>query len=468
MEPQLFSYRPTNDNRNAVVFIHGFSGNYLDTWGNFPWILASDLSLQDYDFWSLGYPTSRKFDMVFWEADPRLDELTDYLGSRFTKGELSDYESVSLVCHSMGGLLARRMILKYPKIESKLKSLTMFGTPNNGLKKASFISKLKAQVSDMVPDSQFICSLNNEWSERYSNGETPFSLLSITGLSDDFVPKENSHFSGFCDDPIFVQGNHLSMVKPATHNCESVKIFKNVLEQDMTLQQAQVRQMSIADEALTTDHFEFEISQITGKEPDFVKRVVKLALEIEAAGHSERALQFLKEWKSHHTDIQGTYAGRLKRRWQVFNDINDAIEALDNYKQALEISLTNDDADQVYYHAINVAFMYFVTRLSGLDESLEQAQIYARQANEYSRKTDTNYWNMATLAESYLYFEQTEEAITCYKMALSQKPKADQRMLESTGQQAYFIVEEFAKRGRSLEGFINRLVDLSADRIKSA
>ena len=86
-----------------------------------------------------------------------------------------------------------------------------------------------------------------------------------------------------------------------------------------------------------------------------------------------------------------------------------AARSLELYRGALDVSLAADDHEQVYYHAINVAFLTYVV----LDRKDEAAKL-ARLALEHCAKAPRNLWRVATEAEAQLYLDQPAQALDSF------------------------------------------------------
>ena len=94
--------------KDVIVFIHGFIGDYVNTWGK-PSVLLDDPRFnRNYDFVFYGFKTALYGDVpVFDEEAAKLDRL-------LTRLEES-YKSITLVTHSKGGVLAMRTLLNRAK-----------------------------------------------------------------------------------------------------------------------------------------------------------------------------------------------------------------------------------------------------------------------------------------------------------------------------------------------------------------
>src|SRR6267378_2095132 len=94
--------------KDAIVFVHGFTGDYVSTWGT-PKVLLDDPRFnRNYDFVFYGFRTTFHRDLPAFEAEAeKLDGLLTHLED--------NYKSITIVTHSNGGLLAMRTLLNRAK-----------------------------------------------------------------------------------------------------------------------------------------------------------------------------------------------------------------------------------------------------------------------------------------------------------------------------------------------------------------
>ena len=153
-----------------------------------------------------------------------------------------------------------------------------------------------------------------------------------------------------------VPGNHLQMVKPDGPDHLSVKVAMAFLSGSGV----------VADSALVAAErarFQATVRQLRpsiGLLDD--RALVALALALESLGQQDEAIAALEAQPNRGTDPTGVLAGRLKRRWLLERQASDAKASLDLYSQALDQARAVNDHSQVYYHAINVAFMEWAYR----------------------------------------------------------------------------------------------------------
>src|SRR5436189_137589 len=137
--------------KDVIVFVHGFIGDYVNTWGK-PKVLLEDPRFnRNYDFVFYGFKTALFGDVpVFDEEAARLDRTLTHLEQ--------DYKSITIVTHSKGGLLAMRTLLNrahdFPaKQPYQIHRIVMFTplTENVSLaQQAEFVKLLGQQSADIA------------------------------------------------------------------------------------------------------------------------------------------------------------------------------------------------------------------------------------------------------------------------------------------------------------------------------
>ena len=141
--------------------------------------------------------------------------------------------------------------------------------------------------------------------------------------------------------------------------------------------------------------------------------------------HWSRMANVTKQWRySSGTRLsepmfKGPLAGRIKRMWIENEDLGFAQHALGLYQEALDKARQTGDASQIYYHAINVAFLEFVA-FDRLDRAREMAELALINASV----ADENTWSVATQAEANLYLGRRDVALYFYRRMLAFEAEA--------------------------------------------
>lgn len=217
-------------NPNLIVFVHGIVGSAQGTWKNkdsgqnWPSLVAEDPLFSGTDILVYNYPSSlveRKFSMA---------GLTQRMAIEFRSNDIAigEYEKITFVAHSMGGIIVRNYILENPEIVPKINALYLFSTPMNGSALANILSV--ARKSPLVKNlaipndgEGFLSDLRREWREKrmskkfdtFCAFESAPVLRTVTVVAE--LSAELLCDSGFVEIP----EDHFSMVKPASRNAYS-------------------------------------------------------------------------------------------------------------------------------------------------------------------------------------------------------------------------------------------------------
>ena len=439
------------DNKTAIIFVHGFGGDAGETWGNFPTFIKEDEALKGWDIYSVGYNTSLLPDIQgIWSSNPNVTALAGFFRTLINDRFGLSYKKISIIAHSMGGLVTQRAILDLMKLEEDdtvVHSVVLFGTPSGGLKNARLGKGINKQVTDMASDSEFIKNLREEWNAVI--GDHPkFKFLTCAGDLDDFVPPQSSLEPFNESFHKRVNGNHVAIVKPATNDHISYKVVRKLLLDDLAFYQGK---WDSAEVALEMGDFQRAREKLEANKDNLgPKQIVMYAFAIEATGDRDAAVKYLKEQaeKTQNTDIMGTLAGRWKRAYVSDLKPEYAQKSLDLYQQAYKTSSENEDTEQIYYHAINLAFLFFKTKK--YKDAKEYAQIAMSNASKSAVK---DIWKYATIAEACLYLDDEAGAYYNYLIALEKGSEVWQK--ESMYIQWLSIVQQ--KGMEELEGRLRRL-----------
>ena len=282
----------------------------------------------------------------------------------------------------------------------------LFGTPSAGLRKASWLAVWKRQLRNMASGSEFITALRQDWASRFEP-EPHFVLRVVAGRERDQFVHPTSSLGPFQRQfHSVVPGNHLSMVRAADTNSPSVRLLMSVLSN-----------VPVAGETAATLTLAAEIPNATASalikaHGDGMSQqdVVRAALALEQTGKRDEALALLQRYQTLGTDVQGTLAGRIKRMWTENEDLGFAQHALDLYRNALDVARKMGDASQIYYHAINVAFLEFVA-FDHVESAREMAQLALKNAS----LAEESAWSVATQAEANLYLGHRDIALDLYR-----------------------------------------------------
>lgn len=242
------------DNKNSLIlFIHGLNGG-LDTWSfndetSFPGLLAAEEDIvATFDIACFNYFT--KFSQTYaktsgflarlfgsknkFEKNLPTDEISELLHTEMSIN-LSDYERIILIAHSMGGLISKNLILNNIDHDEgyNIIGFISLAVPHSGAKLASLLSMVSksAQNFDLSLLSTATDNLNRRWLN--CNKKLPLTRY-VYGSLDSCVDKksalpmdsERGNFIG-------VNEGHISISKPDSNQATVfVAVKKYILQID--------------------------------------------------------------------------------------------------------------------------------------------------------------------------------------------------------------------------------------------
>jgi hypothetical protein len=418
-------------NEAAVIFVHGFTGDWEKTWGRIPGFLTAEPKLKGWDLFGFGYESRRRFDLLgLWTADAALPEIAIKLYTTIsTEVPKGKYKAIALVAHSMGGLVVQEAVTKHADLRTRTTHLILFGTPSGGLAKADKLAFVKQQIENMKPDSVFIEGLRTKWTEQHLDSDPKLRFLTIAGELDQFVPPSSSLEPFVESARRVVPGNHVTMLDVDSPADLSVKILIEGLT---------------GGAALAGPRNAARVAAEIGESAQLVERLwpsgermpaglddtgaVDLAVALERIGRSPDAIAVLSAHKPQGTDVQGVLAGRLKRRWLLTRAEADYQSAARLYQQAYDqaIGSVPPDSDQAYYHGINLAFLE-LAHAQNYGAAIQKARQLAQEVLNHCEKAQDprqELWRVATEGDALTILGRWEEALQKHRRAMRkiQKP----------------------------------------------
>ncbi len=135
--------------------------------------------------------------------------------SMFAKDEIlkviDDYDSINFICHSMGGLVIKSLLISDTKVLGKTNFYITLGTPHRGTKTAKFEYGMNRQVNDLKETSQIITYL----SDKFELIKDKINCRYYVAEKDEWVkPQENSYPMFETDNIFLVNCSHTEISKP--------------------------------------------------------------------------------------------------------------------------------------------------------------------------------------------------------------------------------------------------------------
>jgi triacylglycerol esterase/lipase EstA (alpha/beta hydrolase family) len=224
-----------------VVFVHGlFSSG--EVWKPFKQLIAGDPDLADFaniHCFEYDSPFIRlRLDRRIAETDDIADLLRTYLST-----ELRDAESIVLVTHSQGGLVVQRFLARALRRGegrdlARIKRILMYACPNSGSEFLLSVRKLaklwrNPQERHLRPFDRAVVETQQTLLRAIVNAhgctdtECHIPIAAYGGMSDKIVPPSVSTWvfplSGV------VEGDHFSVVRPASRDASSYRVLKATL-----------------------------------------------------------------------------------------------------------------------------------------------------------------------------------------------------------------------------------------------
>ena len=403
------SFRETKGANNLLLFIHGFSGEAANTFGSIPDMLMKDSKMDGWDMKPFGYSqyVTPEMGKDIWAGIEDIDRISDYL-STSVKYKFDKYDRIAIVAHSLGGLIAQRAILNFKEeFQNKISHLILLGTPSNGVEPVKLERLWNNKYQQMSSEGNFITSLRKDWKNKFEE-EYPFKLKVVASTNDEFVTIDSCYAPFGKDHQVTIDGKHLSMVKPENENDDCYGLILNTLtDTEFANKYSNSEEINIA-----LGKYDVVVKQLLPKKDALDKNGLKrLVFALEGLDRRDEALKILDEHPSaqEDTDLMGIIGGRYKRAYLKFPSKSDGEAAFVYYDLALEKSATKKNYGQIYYHAINLAFLSIV-----VENDKKKMCAYAKQALAATAKRDDDPWKDATIAEANLYLGNFDKAKEFY------------------------------------------------------
>ncbi|NOY47429.1 MAG: hypothetical protein GXO84_04360 [Chlorobi bacterium] len=423
-----------NEGNNLLLFLHGFSGESKDTFGNIPTMLQSDSNFDGWAMKPLGYSpiVQPKLGKDIWGAILDVDKIAGYLKTSI-QCKFKDYDRIAIVAHSLGGLVAQKTILFLDDDNrNRISHLIMFGTPSNGISPEVLTKQWNKKYSEMSNEGNFITSLRTEWKETF-NDKYPFKLKIAASSEDEYVSVDSCHKpfdKKYCE---FVDGKHLMMVKPKDDKDDAYLLILNTLTGSKFFNQYTNKE----EINLTLGKYDTVVNELLPKKDDLDKRgLTQLIFALEGLERKDEVYDILNNHPiaQSNTDLMGIIGGRHKRDYLKTYSYKSSKLSHEYYSKALQISVENEVYSQIYYHAINLAFLSIVT---DPETGKSEMKKYANQALEATQHCDDNIWKYATVAEANMYLGNLETSKEFYIKASENIPIREKLSMHTNAYAGY-------------------------------
>lgn len=203
--------------KSMIIFIHGLGGEPAETWGNFPALIGADDSLREFEVGLFGFPTSLFSLPIIGRKHLKIQTLADALRT-FIENRYPDRDNLILVCHSLGGLIARRFLVDQVKrkVPLRVKALLLYGVPHNGnalAEVATLIAWQHNQLRQLCRESDLVRDLDADWTTFALGGKV--NVRYVVGGLDRVVSEQSARSSwGQTSVDVVADRGHRDLVKP--------------------------------------------------------------------------------------------------------------------------------------------------------------------------------------------------------------------------------------------------------------
>ncbi|NND09833.1 MAG: hypothetical protein HKN96_01360 [Flavobacteriaceae bacterium] len=412
-EDVVTTFRETENANNVLLFIHGFSGEAASTFGETPNLLMADKRFDGWDMFPLGYSENVDPEMgkEVWGSLTDIARVSDFLSTSI-KFKYEKYDRVALVAYSLGGLIAQRAILDLDKENrERISHVLLFGAPSNGMPKEALKKLWNNKLKGLGEDRPFIKTLRSDWKKTFADGY-PFSLKVVAASQDEFVPAKSSTGPFDKEHCHMISGRHLGMVSAEDENNDAFNLIINTLtDNDFYNQFSDEEEINIL-----LGEYDAVVRTLMPKLDELDKRgLAKLIFALEGLDRSEEVLKLLHDHPlaENNSDLLGIVGGRYKRKYLTSYDAKDGAEAFKFYEQALKIAEEKGDHKQIYYHAINLAFLSLIIH----EDHSEMTRFAEMAMDSIAHDKFPSLWKNATIGEAKLYLADFDASKEHYAKA---------------------------------------------------
>jgi len=422
------------EGNNLLLFVHGFSGESKDTFGKIPTILQSDSNFDGWAMKPLGYSpiVQPKLGKDIWAGILDVDKIAGFLKTSI-KFKFKNYDRIAIVAHSLGGLVAQKAILGLDTEDrNRISHFIMFGTPSNGISPEVLTKQWNTKYSEMSSEGDFIKSLRKEWKDTF-NDKYPFKLKVAASTEDEYVSIDSCHKPFGEEYREFVDAKHLTMVKPENEKDDAYLLILNSLTGSKFFNQYTNKE----EINLTLGKYDSVVKELFPRKDDLDRRgLTQLIFALEGLEQKNEVYDILNTHPlaKSNTDLMGIIGGRHKRDYLKTYSYKSSQLSREYYSKALQISVDNDSYSQIYYHAINLAFLSIVT---DPETGKSEMKKYANQALDASKHCDDDLWKYATVAEANMYLGNLDIAKEFYIKASENIPIREKLSMHTNAYAGY-------------------------------
>ena len=229
-EPLVIHQKSTQTSDRLVIFVHGLGGGRYGknaTWGNFPAFVFEDLSQVDVGLYQYVTLFER---LKFWKS-VKLNREAEVFAD-LIRDELSDYPSIVLIGHSMGGLLCKAVISHFvhhneTAVLSRIGGMVLMATPQLGsMRVPKSLQWLSSDFQALKPHGEFVTTITDTFQDYFHSSDervvgfkrVAIPTWAVLGSSDFWVDRLSAGVGLSSDRKKMARGSHTNIVKPDTRS----------------------------------------------------------------------------------------------------------------------------------------------------------------------------------------------------------------------------------------------------------
>lgn len=403
-------FRESENANSVILFVHGFSGDAENTFSQAPKLLINNKGgLDGWDMFPLGYSSNVMPEMgkSVWACSTDIERNSGFLLTSINN-KFSKYKRIAVVAHDLGGIVVQQALLELNEYDlGRISHVMFYATPSYGLPEIELQNFFTYgnDEKDLKEGSQYMRNLRNRWDEAFP-ADYPFTFKTIAATKDEYVPISSSLEPFPKKYHEIIEGDHFSIVQITNENDDSYQLLLNTLTNKSFLNKSS----NIEEINIAMGEYNEVINSLLPKLKELDnKGLERLIYALEAAGREEEAIQILNETPAakNNSNLLGIMGGRYKRQYLLTSLAEDLKMAFKHYSDALKISEDKGDYSQIYYHAINLAFLSLMKRERGDMTAFADKAFQATEKDPFP-----GLWKLATMGEIFLYkgdFENSKE-----------------------------------------------------------
>ena len=435
-------FRKTETANNAIIFVHGFSGEAHDSFGKMPELFMQEKQLDGWDMYPFGFNANvnPEHGKEVWATVNDIKRIADNLSSAIAY-KFKKYDRIAIVAYSLGGLVAQKAILNLnTENRDRISHLLLFATPSNGITSNAVKKLWKNKIYELVQGQRFIVGLRKNWNDTFKD-KLPFTFKAVTATKDDYITADSSLAPFKKEDWVTVSGNHFTIVNVENKENDSYNLILNTLSNNEFFNIYTNKQ----EINLVLGEYDAIIRELEPKLDELDERGLEHLIDaLECTGRINDAEKILKTHPlaKNDADMINLLGDLYKRKYLDNSKLSDGELAFDYYSKALKLAKKNKQTEQICKNAINLAFLNLM-----LEEDYNDMKTFALDAINAAKEFEFDkLWKLRALAEGHLYLNELETSNMYYEKASKKASIKEKIEIYTNAYTAYAALSDIENR----------------------